>query len=128
VRLGSSPETTMRMSGRTRGPTRGDATARHPRAASPPSGDYDAPMGERAHRIELHLDLADDEQVEELERALLKARAGELSEVRRRTVRLTAGYGDATTRGVMDDESRRAQLRHDVLSTLIEALRTRTER
>jgi len=58
-----------------------------------------------------------------LEQALLKARAGELSEVRRRDVRLTAGYGDATNRDVMDDEARRAQQRCDVLSTLLEALR-----
>lgn len=58
-----------------------------------------------------------------LERALLKARASELSEVRRRDVRLTAGYGDATNRDVMDDEARSAQLRHDVLTALLDALR-----
>jgi hypothetical protein len=69
----------------------------------------------------LTLDLADHE-LGELRRALLKARAAELSEVRRRDIRLTAGYGDATNREVMDDEARRAQLRHDVLSKLLEAL------
>ena len=73
--------------------------------------------------IELRLDLADDDELDELERALLKARASELSEVRRRDVRLTAGYGDATTREVMDDEGRRAQIRHDALTRLLEALR-----
>lgn len=66
----------------------------------------------------------DDDEFRELERALLKARAAELSEVRRRQVRLTAGYGDQTTREVLDDEGRRAQLRYDVLSKLLEALRT----
>ena len=72
--------------------------------------------------VELRVEL-DDEELEELERALLKARAAELTEVRRRQVRFTAGYGDATTREVLDDEGRRAQLRHDVLSRLMDALR-----
>ena len=72
--------------------------------------------------VELRLEL-DDEELEELERALLKARAAELTEVRRRQVRFTAGYGDATTREVLDDEGRRAQLRHDVLTKLLEAFR-----
>ena len=40
--------------------------------------------------IELRLDLTDDE-LAELERVLLKARATELGEVRRRQVRLSAG-------------------------------------
>lgn len=73
--------------------------------------------------IELRLDLTDDE-LAELERVLLKARATELGEVRRRQVRLSAGYGDSTTRKVMDDEADRAQRGYDVLSKLIEALRT----
>jgi hypothetical protein len=65
----------------------------------------------------------DDDEFRELERALLKARVAELSEVRRRQVRLSAGYGDATTREVLDDEGRRAQIRYDALSKLLEALR-----
>jgi hypothetical protein len=73
--------------------------------------------------IELRLEVDDDEQLEELESALLKARAAELGEVRRRQVRFTAGYGDATTREVLDDEGRRAQVRYDVLTRLLEALR-----
>ena len=72
--------------------------------------------------IELRLDLTDDE-LAELERALLKARATELGEVRRRQVRLSAGYGDSTTRRVMDDEADRARLGYEVLSKLIDALR-----
>jgi hypothetical protein len=72
--------------------------------------------------ITLRLDL-DSVDLDELERALLKARASELTEVRRRNVRLSAGYGDATTRDVMDDESRRAQVRYDALGALLEALR-----
>ena len=62
----------------------------------------------------LHLAIADDEELAELERALLRARAAELGDVRRRNVRLTAGYGDDTTREVLDDEGRRAQIRYDV--------------
>ena len=80
-------------------------------------------MDDADRAIDLHLELADDEALDELERALLKARATELGEVRRRDLRLTAGYGDATTREVLDDESRRAQIRYDALTRLLEALR-----
>jgi hypothetical protein len=73
--------------------------------------------------IDIHLEVSRDDELDELERALLKARATELGEVRRRGIRLTAGYGDATTRDVLDDESRRAQIRHDLLGRLIDALR-----
>lgn len=74
------------------------------------------------HDLHLRIALASTGELDALERALLKARASELSEVRRRDVRLTAGYGDSTNREVMDDESRRAQLSYDVLTTLLEAL------
>ena len=43
-------------------------------------------------------------------------------------MRLVAGYGDETTRDVMDDEARRAQARYDVLSRLLEAIRGATGR
>ena len=78
------------------------------------------------HRaIRLTLELDRDER-DALEQALLKARAAELGEVRRRQVRFTAGYGDATTREVLDDEGRRAQLRHDTIARLLVALRETT--
>lgn len=80
-------------------------------------------MSDQPRALELRLDL-DEEQITELERVLLKARAAELGEVRRRQVRFTAGYGDETTRDVLDDEGRRAQIRYEVLSKLLEALRT----
>ena len=80
-------------------------------------------MDDRTRAIDLHLEISGADELDELERALLKARATELAEVRRRDIRLTAGYGDATTREVLDDESRRAQIRHDVLSRLVDALR-----
>jgi hypothetical protein len=76
-----------------------------------------------ARTIDLRLQVTDDEELAELERALLKARATELGEARRRNVRFTAGYGDATTREVLDDEGRRAQIRYEMLSRLLEALR-----
>jgi hypothetical protein len=81
-------------------------------------------MTDRTPRtVELRLDLTAAE-LAELERALLKARATELGEVRRQQVRLSAGYGDTTTREVLDDEADRAQLRYDALSKVIEALKT----
>ena len=84
-------------------------------------------MTDRPSRtLDLQLDVADDEELAELERALLNARASELAEVRRRNVRLTAGYGDATTREVLDDEGRRAQLRFELLTRLLDALRQHT--
>lgn len=73
--------------------------------------------------IDLRMTIEDDADLDELERALLKARAAELGESRRRHVRLTAGYGDATNREVMDDEARRAETRHRLLGALLEALR-----
>jgi hypothetical protein len=84
---------------------------------------YDGRVDKTTRTIDLHLELADDEELDELERALLKARATELGEVRRRDLRLAAGYGDATTRDVLDDEGRRARIRHDALTRLIDALR-----
>ena len=72
--------------------------------------------------LDLRLAL-DDEEIDELERALLKARATELGEARRRNIRFGAGYGDATTRDVLDDEARRAQVRFDALSKLLDELR-----
>lgn len=80
-------------------------------------------MDRPTRSLDLHLDIADDEELAELERALLRARAAELGEVRRRNVRLTAGYGDDTTREVLDDEGRRAQLRYEVLGKLLETLK-----
>ena len=84
-------------------------------------------MTDRPSRtLDLKIDVADDEELAELERALLTAQASELTAVRRRNVRLTAGYGDATTRQVLDDEGRRAQLRYELLGRLLDALRRRT--
>lgn len=74
------------------------------------------------HDIDLRLAVDTDEELDELRRALVKAQAAELTEVRRRNVRLTTGYGDATTRDVMDDEARRAEIRHRMLGRLLDSL------
>jgi len=84
-------------------------------------------MTASARQLDLHLTVGSDEEVDELEKVLLKARATELSEVRRQNLRLTAGYGDATSRDVMDEVGRLAQVRYDMLTRLIEALRGRAE-
>ena len=58
-----------------------------------------------------------------LEQALLRARASELTEVRRRDTRLITGYGDDTTRQTMNDEAAGAQLRWTMLDRVLAALR-----
>ena len=57
-----------------------------------------------------------------LKQALLRARATELAELRRNQVRLSAGYGDATTRDAMTGEAGRAALRHAMLDRPVSAL------
>ncbi|MGK2849593.1 MAG: hypothetical protein ACSLFN_01565 [Candidatus Limnocylindrales bacterium] len=71
--------------------------------------------------IDLRLAL-DTSDLDDLERILLRARAAELSEVRRRNVRLTAGYGDPTNRAAMDDDARSAQRRYDLLGRVLAAI------
>jgi hypothetical protein len=79
-------------------------------------------MSAEARELELRLAVGSDEELDELERALLKARATELAEVRRQNLRFTAGYGDATSRDVMDEVGRLAQVRYDLLTALVEAI------
>jgi hypothetical protein len=88
-----------------------------------------APMTDDERRSDLHLEVRlTPEQLAQLRPALLRARSTELGEVRRRHVRLTAGYGDDTNRQVMDDEGDRAQARHEALDALIDAVeRARSE-
>jgi hypothetical protein len=80
-------------------------------------------MADPARSLTLRLPALDEASLDALEQALLKARATELGEVRRRQTRLIAGYGDATTRDVMDDDGRRAQARFDALTAVLDALR-----
>ena len=80
--------------------------------------------GEGPREVELRLTVESAEDLDELERVLLKARATELAEVRRQDLRHTAGYGDATSRDVMGETVRTARQRHDLLTRLIEAVRS----
>jgi hypothetical protein len=70
-------------------------------------------------RVEL---AADDADRSALRQALLRARATELAEVRRLEVRLSAGYGDATTRAAMSGEVDRARKRWTMLGRLLDGL------
>jgi hypothetical protein len=76
-----------------------------------------------ADQITLTVDADSADERAALEQALLRARATELAEVRRNRVRVSAGYGDATTRDSMNGEAARAQLRWTMLDRLLAALR-----
>jgi hypothetical protein len=73
--------------------------------------------------LTIRLHVGSKEEHAALEQALLRARATELAEVRRNEVRLSAGYGDATTRDAMSGEAGRAQLRWTMLDRLLSDLR-----
>jgi hypothetical protein len=76
----------------------------------------------RPRGLDLRITVESDEEFAALEQALLRARATELAEVRRRQVRLGAGYGDDGTRESMTAEGARAQLRWTMLDRLVAAL------
>ena len=76
--------------------------------------------------LRLDIEVESDGERAALEQALLRARAAELTEVRRRDVRLVAGYGDSTTRDAMTAEGQAAKLRHTMLDRLLAALRKET--
>lgn len=81
-------------------------------------------MGAQEHNvIRLDIDIDSADELAALEQALLRARAAELTEVRRREVRLVAGYGDSTTRDAMTGEGDAAKLRHTMLDRLLAALK-----
>jgi hypothetical protein len=81
------------------------------------------PGADVPREVELRLTVDSSDELEELERVLLKARATELAEVRRQDLRYTAGYGDTTSRDVMGETGRTARLRYELLTRLIEAIR-----
>lgn len=77
------------------------------------------------HGVKLVIDLSDGEADRDaLRQALLRARATELGEVRRLEVRLSAGYGDATTRVAMSGELDRARRRLAMLGRLLDEIRS----
>ena len=80
-------------------------------------------MDDDAGTVKLHVQVDSEEERAALEQALLRARATELAEVRRNQVRVSAGYGDTTTRDAMTGEAARANLRWTMLDRLLAALR-----
>jgi hypothetical protein len=81
----------------------------------------DGPDRRRVLRLELPIDSAED--VEALEGALLAARAGELSQIRRRGARHGFGYGSDSARDSMTAEVDQAERRWEMLDRLLKALR-----
>ena len=80
-------------------------------------------MDRDAGTVTVQVRVGSEEERAALEQALLRARATELAEVRRNQVRVSAGYGDTTTRDAMTGEAARAQLRWTMLDRLLAALR-----
>jgi hypothetical protein len=75
------------------------------------------------HQVELSVRIDSEGERAALEQALLRARATELGDVRRRDIRLVTGYGDSSTRDSMTSEADRAQLRWTMLDRLLAALK-----
>ena len=80
-------------------------------------------MDRDAGTVTLQVPVGSEEERAALEQALLRARATELAEVRRNQVRVSAGYGDTTTRDSMTGEAARANLRWMMLDRLLASLR-----
>jgi hypothetical protein len=76
--------------------------------------------GRRVLRLEVATD--SDEDLAALRGALLAARATELGEVRRRSGRLSYGYGTDSARDTMNDEVGQHQRRLTMLDRLLAAL------
>jgi hypothetical protein len=76
--------------------------------------------GPRILRLEVATD--SDEDLAALRGALLAARATELGEVRRRSGRLSYGYGSDSARDTMNDEVGQHQRRLTMLDRLLTAL------
>jgi hypothetical protein len=80
---------------------------------------------DRARRRLLRIELAveSDEELDALEGSLLAARAGELSQIRRRGARHAFGYGSDSARETMSDEVDQAQRRWEMLDRLLKAIK-----
>ena len=72
--------------------------------------------------IRLELAVESDDELEALRGSLLAARATELSEARRRSDRLSFGYGSDSAREGMSAEVVQAQRRVEMLDRLIAAI------
>jgi hypothetical protein len=81
-----------------------------------------SPRPRRVLRLEVPIE--SDDELAALEGALLAARASELSQIRRRSDRLSFGYGTDTARETMNDEVDHAERRWMMLDRLITAINT----
>jgi hypothetical protein len=77
---------------------------------------------ETGRRVQLDIAVESDDDLTALEGALLAARAGELSQIRRRGDRLAFGYGSDSARDTMSAEVDQAERRWRMLDRLIVAL------
>jgi hypothetical protein len=73
--------------------------------------------------LRLEIPIESDEELAALEGALLAARATERSQVRRRSDRLSFGYGSDSARETMHDEVDQAQLRETMLDRLLTTIK-----
>jgi hypothetical protein len=78
--------------------------------------------GERRRILRVELAIASDAELADLEAALLAARAGELSQMRRRGARHSFGYGSDSARETMSDEVAQAERRWEMLDRLLQAI------
>lgn len=74
-------------------------------------------------RVQIQLDIESDAELEALEGALLAARAGELSQIKRRGARHAFGYGSDSARETMSAEVDHHERRWAMLDRLIGAIR-----
>jgi hypothetical protein len=82
-------------------------------------------MSERDGRVlRLEVPIDTDDEVDALRGALLAARATELAEIRRRSGRLSFGYGSETARDTMTDEVGQHERRWTMLDRVLTALAT----
>jgi hypothetical protein len=73
--------------------------------------------------LRLEIPIESDDELAALEGALLAARATERSQVRRRSDRLSFGYGSDSARETMNDEVEQAQLRLTMLDRLLTTIK-----
>ena len=73
-------------------------------------------------RLRIEIAIESQEDIRALRSALLAARASELAEIRRRSGRLSFGYGTDSARDGMSSEVRARERRHEMLDRLLAAI------
>ena len=77
---------------------------------------------EPSEELVIRLPLESEADIKALRSALLAARASELAEIRRRSGRLSYGYGSDSAREGMNAEVEARERRHRMVDLLIDAL------